>query len=132
MNNDERVLKLKSAIEEKKKGLDILRFHPKTNCLLQLNGNTYNLHTLTDDQIVTLLVQVNAYRLSMRDLGIQDMMISQYSIHDWVSDLKVKRQELQQKSTRKELAELEKSLDKLLSEGKKTELELDNIEKLLS
>ena len=65
------------------------------------------------------------------DLGISDLELSGYSIDDWISDIKNKMEVLNVKNEIANLKKMEAKLDKLLSEDKKTELELDDIAALL-
>ena len=65
------------------------------------------------------------------DLGISDLELSGYSIDDWISDIKNKMEVLNVKNEIANLKRMEAKLDKLLSEDKKTELEIDDIAALL-
>jgi hypothetical protein len=78
-----------------------------------------------------LLIKLNVYALSMKSLKIETLNISGYSIDDWMTDIKLKLDILAQKEEEGKLKALESKLATLLSNDKKTELELDSIEKLL-
>lgn len=130
--NDERVLKLKKIINEKKTKLkEVKRFVPLTNCVLSLENQKYNLNVLQLDELKLLLVKLNMYLMSANNLGIQ-LEFSGYNIEDWLEDTKSKIEILEHKKKESELKELEKELDKLLSDEKRTELQLDKIAELLS
>lgn len=130
--NDERVLQLKKIIDEKKSELkEVKRFTPLTNCVLSLENQKYNLNVLQLDDLKWLLVKLNMYLMSAKDLNVK-LEISGYNIEDWLEDTKSKIEILEHKKKESELKELEKELDKLLSDEKRTELELDKIAELLS
>lgn len=130
--NDERIMQLKQQIEIKKKELanHTSRFTPNTNCLLVLDNVTYNLHVATSEY---LLIKVNMLAMSAKDLGldISKVMISGYPLADWIEDVQNYLKIQQYKKKQKELAEMEKKLDTLLSDDKRTELEIDSIAALL-
>lgn len=125
--NDERVLQLKKIIDEKKSELKVVkRFVPLTNCVLNLDGLSYNLNVLQLDDLKFLLVKLNMYLMSANDLDM-GLDISGYNIAEWISDVKYKIEILERKKKESELKVLEAKLDKMLSDEKKTELELNEI-----
>lgn len=130
--NDERVLQLKEIIEKKKLELkDVKKFIPLTNCVLDLDGQKYNLNVLQLSDLQILLVRLNMYLISAKDLGI-NLEISGYNIAEWITDIKCKIEIFEYKKKETELKALEVKLDKMLSDEKKTELELDEIAALLN
>ena len=133
--NDERILTLKAQIEEKKKELGKQpRFSPITTCLFDYNGNKINIHTLIDvKNINQLLVYFNMWVVSADDLGIdaEEVMWCGFSVLDWIEDLKSKKAVVEYATKKEQLSALEKKLDKLLSDDKKTELEIDAIADLI-
>lgn len=129
--NDERVLQLKEIIDKKKMELKgAKRFEPMTNCVLDLEGQKYNLNVLRFHDLQLLLVRLNMYLMSAKDLGIS-LEISGYNIAEWIMDIKCKIEIFEYKRKEAELKALETKLDKMLSDEKKTELELDEIAALL-
>ena len=125
--NDERVLQLKKVIEDKKAELkSVKRFIPLTNCVLDLEGQKYNLNVLQLENLRLLLVKLNMYLISAKDLGI-NLEIAGYNIEEWITDIKSKIKIFEYKKKESELKVLEAKLDKMLSDEKKTELELDEI-----
>ena len=125
--NDERVLQLKKIIDEKKSELKaVKRFTPLTNCVLNLDNQSYNLNVLQLDDLKLLLVKLNMYLMSANDLDM-GLDISGYNIAEWISDVKYKIEILERKKKESELKVLEAKLDKMLSDEKKTELELNEI-----
>jgi hypothetical protein len=129
--NDKKILDLKNVIDSKKSKLKPLKFAPVTNCSIDLDGTRYNIHTLNPEALVFLLVKLNSYALSMENLNIKSFTISGYSIYNWISDIKTKIEILSQKEEEINLKALESKLSTLLSNDKRTELELESIENLL-
>ena len=129
--NDERVLQLKKIIEDKKAELKaVKRFTPLTNCVLDLDGQKYNLNVLQMADLQLLLVKLNMYLMSANSLNI-NLEIAGYNIAEWIADIKSKIEIFEYKKKESELKALETKLDKMLSDEKKTELELDEIAALL-
>lgn len=132
MKNDQRILELRKKIEAKRKSIGtVQRFNPMTNCTLVWDNDTrVNLHTVSKDIATDLLVRLNTLRLSAVDLGIK-YKVSGFPVEDWITDLKAKLAHLDAKSEQRRLDALEKQLKRLLSEEKKTELEVDAIADLI-
>ena len=131
--NDDRILELKKQIDEKKKLLTEkrVRFSPETNCILDLYGSKYNLNVCGDDVLTMLMIKLNMYVMSANDLDIPVPEISGYSVEMWISDIKNKLAVSGVKREENALKQMEAKLDKLLSDDKKTELEIDEIAALL-
>lgn len=131
--NDERIIQLKNQIKEKKKQLDdSLRFTPITNCSIELDEVRYNIHTLSREQLVLLLVKLYSYLHTAEFLGVADeLIISGYNINNWLEDVDNKIKVVDVKTKEKDLKAMESKLNKLLSDQKKTELEIDELESLL-
>lgn len=133
--NDERIIELKKQIEEKKNELGKQpRFTPITTCLFDREGCRVNIHTLTSiKDINAMLVFFNTYVVSARDLEIDcaEVELDGFSVLDWMEDLKSKKAVVEYTKKKEQLTQLEKKLDKLLSDDKKTELEIDAIADLL-
>lgn len=127
--NDKVILKMKADIAAEKDSLKkIKNFSPITNCSLELDGQRHNLHILTHPAILMLLVKLNALRLSAEDLGLEkEFLISGYQLNDWITDLKGKLLVVGAKERETKLKAMEDKLHRLLSEDKKTELEIDSI-----
>jgi len=129
--NDERVLQLKKIIDEKKAELKtVKKFTPITNCVLDLDNQRYNLNVLQPSDLKLLLVKLNMYLMSANDLDIA-LELSGYNVTEWMTDIKSKIEIFEHKTKEAELKILEAKLDKMLSDEKKTELELDEIAALL-
>lgn len=126
-------MELKKQIEIKAQNLKEkkIRFIPETNCILDLDGAKYNLNVLDANSLLTLMLKVNLYNLSADSLKVSHPVISGYPTDLWVNDIKNKISTLELKKEESELKLMEAKLDKLLSEDKKTELEIDDIAALL-
>lgn len=133
--NDELILELKKRIEAKRKELaeEEPKFDPVTNCSLPDGpGVLINLHTLTVSQAATLWARLNVLLKSAEQLGVEgDLEFGGFHIRTWVGDVKSKYLTLKYAASRGELTKMEKKLDALLSEDKRTEMELEKIKKEL-
>jgi hypothetical protein len=133
--NDDRILTLKKQIEDKRKELGKQpRFSPVTTCMFTYNGNRVNIHTLTSvKDINAMLVHFNIYAMSAENLGIDcaDINFDGFSVLEWMEDLHAKKAVVEYAAKKTQLTTLEKKLDKLLSDDKKTELEIDAIANLI-
>lgn len=132
-SNDERILELKKQIAIKKENLGkITRFNPITNCSIEVDGVRQNIQVLTKDQLIMLAIKLNSYLLSAKDMKLdEEFNISGYHVTEWISDIKSRLDILSQKEEKKTLKVMEDKLSRLLSDGKKVELEIDEIESLL-
>ena len=134
MNNDEKIIKLKQQIEEKRTKLgNLKRFTPITNCILELDGTTTNIQILSKEKLALLLVKLNLYKMSMENLNMSfdKIMISGYDVRDWMNDILAKIDIISYKEEEQKLKTMESKLVELLSKEKKTELAIDEIEKML-
>ena len=138
MNNDERIMALKCQIEAKKKLLNSKnkRFVPITNCMLELDGVKYNLHTQSSPLLLTKLynLRVAAEELKKKypQIDFGNVQICGYSIDDWLSDVVAVLEVQNYKSEKSKLDRLEKELTNLLSDDKQTELKINELESLLN
>lgn len=132
--NDDRILELNKQVENKKKEIakKNVKFVPETNLVIEINGIKTNINVLNKKDLESLLVILNMYRMSAVDLEMKDFEISGYKVDQWMNDVKAKINMKTLKNEEAELKRLEEKLDKLLSEDKKTELELDSIAALLN
>ena len=132
--NDERIIKFKEIIEKKREELNNMhsRFAPKTNCILQLDGETYNLNVSTQN-LTYLLVKINALIQSaeLLNMSAEEVTISGFSLADWFDDIKSKKDSIDYRDKKRELTTIENKLNGLLSSDKQTELQIDSLEALL-
>ena len=131
--NDEKIMALKSQIQEKKKCLKTKkRFSPITNCNLELDGVRYNIQVPNKEILFDLLIKLNSNLLSYRDLELEDeYIISGYSIDQWITDVKLKLEILKYEEEDRKLKLLENKLHVLLSSEKQVALAIDEIESLI-
>lgn len=127
--NDQKILNLKKQIEDKKFKLGkSQKFSPVTNCSIELDGIRTNIQTLSKEQLINMLVKINSYAMAAKDLElINEYSISGYNVMDWITDLKGKLDFMGRKEEEQKLKAMETTLDKLLSDEKKVEIELDAI-----
>lgn len=134
MNNDEKIIKLKQQIEDKRTKLgNLKRFTPITNCILELDGITTNIQILPKEKLALLLIKLNLYKMSIENLNmsLDEIIINGYNIGDWMSDILAKIDIISYKEEEQKLKTMESKLVELLSKEKKTELAIDEIEKML-
>lgn len=130
--NDDRVLQLMEVINKKKSELKgVKKFTSLTNCILELDDQKFNLNVLQLDDLQLLLVRLNMYLISAENIGIS-LEFSGYNITEWITDIKCKIEIFEYKKKEAELKALESKLEKMLSNEKETELELDEIASLLN
>lgn len=132
MTNDDKIMQLKTIVEKKKEELKKYdKFCPVTNCVLDLDGKKYNLNVLQENELVLLLVKLNSYLVSANRLNLT-LMLSGYDVLDWIGDIRDKLNDVEKKKKESELNKMESKLTTLLSDNKKTELELSDIETMLN
>lgn len=134
--NDDRILTLKKEISNRREELKNknTRFTPVTNCILTLHDKTYNINTLTKDELMCLSMSLRLMIRSADDL-FYDLtlcpILNGYTIPEWFEDVKSKIKYIEYQETKKRLDALEKELNALLSNDKQTELKIDELEKIL-
>lgn len=127
--NDEMILALKKKIENEKEKLSSTnsKFIPITNCSLEFRGTRYNLNTLNNFQIDYLMIELTALLMAADSLGMSDFSISGFPLHEWITDLKNRKNSMLVKERERKLKADEAKLENLLSDEKKTELEISKI-----
>lgn len=132
-NNDTRIMELKAGIEKKKvliKGNE--KFNPITNCIIIIEGNSYNINVLDVVDLIFLLGKINNYSQTVKSLNLIGCdVICGFKAEDWEADIIAKIRATKVKQEIIALKQMETKLTQLLSEQKKTELELDDIENML-
>ena len=130
--NDSKIMVLKKQIEDKKaKLVKSQKFTPITNCSIEVDGIRHNLQVLTKEQLITLLIKLNLYSMSAKDLGLDSYIVSGFEVLDWIIDIKSKLDFVSRKEEENKLKMMESKLHQLLSNEKKVELEIDEIMKNL-
>lgn len=131
MSNDNRILELKEQIKIKRDKLSkVGRFAPITNCIIDLDGTKSNIQALKKDQLILLACKLQSYKRSADELSLE-LNISGFSVNDWLTDIKAKLEILSVKDEEAKLKAMEEKLTTLLSNEKKVELEIDEIENML-
>lgn len=126
--NDTRILELKKQIEEKRAEIESMpRFTSNTTCIIQFGATKINLHTLS----VNDLRIVMAVFKCIRHHGDSGITICGFPLNQWLDDVYGLIEKKNVESLRQQLKASEKKLEELLSEDKRTELELDAIASLL-
>lgn len=130
--NDERIMQLKGKVEKKRKELSEMQKNvtTQTNCNLIIGRDIIQINVASTP---FLLVRLNAYAMSAKDLGMSpdDITISGFSLSKWIHDVKGFLAVEEYRKEKRNLDTLEKQLDNLLSADKRTELEIDKIASLL-
>lgn len=127
--NDDQILMLKQRIEAKKKEIgQPRRFSPLTSCSIEMDGTLHNLHSADRTSLILLLCKLHNLDAAAEELGYSEQcMICGFPTSSWISDIQDRMAILDQKSELEKLKSMEVQLDKLLSDDKKTELEISSI-----
>lgn len=127
--NDDRILELKKQIKTKEEELakKKAKFIAVTNCILIFENENYNINVLNEEQLILLATRINLYIMSAKELKLALPKFNGFELEDWITDIKNKLEVLAYKKEERELKEFQKKLDKLLSDEKRVELELDEI-----
>ncbi|ALA13063.1 hypothetical protein TSARBOMBA_224 [Bacillus phage TsarBomba] len=134
-NNDARILALKKLIEEKREKLgdwnEILK--TETNCVFIWNNEKKNIRVLREDELPFFISLFHSLIVSAetQDLPLASVKMSGNSVQGMLNDCKARFTQLTKAEELRDLQRAEAKLDKLLSEDKKTELELDDLEGML-
>lgn len=131
--NDDLILTLKAQVDEKKRNMGkVVRFSPTTNCLLDIDGKRYNLHTLQKPELIHLLVYLTSLKVTASAINVIDQyIINGHNIQVWIDDVTNKLRSVNNSADILTLKKLETRLASLLSTDKKIELELYSISESL-
>lgn len=127
--NDKVILELKADIEKKEAQLKSSEtFKPITNCMLQLFGQSYNLHVVDKNTLMFLASNLDNMEKSVQErFPGEELVINGYPVQAWITDVVQKYHVLNRKEEQKRLEALKKRLLNVLSAEKKTELEIEDI-----
>ena len=134
--NDETILLLKKKVELQREELAKL---PRS---LQSETSTVftppdvdkkSIRVMNVEQLKLLKVQLHMYEMAASDLDIDldEFTISGFTIDKWMHDIDTQISVLTRAEKEKKLKETENTLNKLLSDDKRTELELEALAKML-
>lgn len=127
--NDKKILQLKDEIKKKNALIKKTKFNPITNCVLILHGSNYNLNVIPIDTILYLMASLNALKIALKEIAPEEELnLGNYSVDEWLTDLKSRLQVLQISKEIKKLAELEAKLQLLLTNETQVSLALKDIE----
>jgi len=131
--NDTKIMVLRGQIEDKKKQLSkAQKFTPVTNCSIELDTVRSNIQVLTKDQLISLMVKLKSYMMAAEELDVLDSyFISGFKVEEWIADIKSKLEIVCRREEENKLKTMENKLHLLLSNEKKVELEIDEIESML-
>lgn len=139
-NNDNRIKELIEIIEQKRVSLGT---KPKTswntNGIFKFNESKHiNLNTVYDPNIIVsalshIIMHNSSSIEASKILGVDNVVIEYdgYCLDDWISDFKLRINQINWAFEKKELDKKEEQLKSLISEDARTEMALDIIEKEL-
>jgi len=139
--NDEKIKLLLTTVEAVRATLGT---KPKgkwtTNALFKYpNGNSFNLNTIKDPQqlvhALSFLLEnenLRATAAERLDVETEPFVWDGYKISEWEEDFKLRIAIVNWDVRKKQLTAAEKKLNSLISEGTRTEMELDDIAALLT
>lgn len=126
MSNDAQIKQLRATIDSKRGELgDKPKVAYTTNALLTIDGTKVNLNTLSLDQCVDvasrLLAMTHFNDEANKRLGTDiKIKLGDFTVDQWISDLKLRVELLTWEDEKKKLATLDKQLASLLSEDART------------
>jgi hypothetical protein len=122
MNNDKAISSLQEKIALKRGEMgQEPKFEPVTSCSIMMGtGKHLDIKNVTQDILVSLLVDLNSKRMSADDLGIP-YEIGSYPVTDWVADIQSAIACLEYEQEGRRLKSLEHRLEGLLSEDSRKE-----------
>ncbi|MGD9728109.1 MAG: hypothetical protein AB7L09_02515 [Nitrospira sp.] len=140
--NDDKIKALMQKVEEQQKALGTKsRARWNTNAVFKYpSGDFINLNTLNGGDLgklidaMSFLLSTESVRAdAAKRLGIDPVPFAHggYTITEWEEDFKLRIAIIQYDDRKKELDATKKKLKSLVSEGTRTEMELDEIESLL-
>ena len=131
--NDEMILQLKKKVEEQKAELAKLprTLQSETSTVFRQDVDNLNLRVMSVEQLKLLKVKLYTYAMAAADLKIDEVVISGFSIDKWMHDIDMQISVLTRAEKEKKLKETETTLNRMLSDDKRTELELQELAKML-
>ena len=137
--NDVAIKELLQKVEEQKAGLGKKeKVSWLTNCVFKKDGaNWFNINTITDFSILAsalgfLISQEECFQKACKRLGVTgEFKWDGYTLSDWEEDFKTRVRVVQWDNKNKVLENTKKKLGTLVSEEVKTEMELEDIKKIL-
>lgn len=139
IKNDSAIKELMAKVDEQKNGLGKReKVAWQTNGIFKRDASNYfNLNTVTDFTLLAnalgfLMAQDVSFKMACRALGIKaEFKWDGYTVSEWEEDFKNRIKAVEWDNRKKQLDETKKRLSQLVSEEARTEMELDDIKKLL-
>lgn len=131
--NDSRIIDLKAQIEKARAEVGAaLKFAPKTSCVYDIDGVKYNLHAASQPDLLYLLAKLTALHSGAAAHGLEgELTICGFPIRDCIDDVLAKYADAERAGRAVKLKMMEATLDKLLSDDKKKEMEIEKIADML-
>lgn len=130
MKNDKKIEELKAQIALKRSELGNEKFTPITNCVLIRGSTNVNINTLGEQELKLLLIEFNVLKTNARTLKIE-LSFGKFTVQEWFKDIQSKLKSVSHKEKLKGLRVVETKLNSLLSDGKQTELAIDELSNLI-
>lgn len=139
-NNDAVIKDLLQKVEDQKNGLGTrAKVAWNTNGVFKYRGGDFfNLNTVTDPSVLAnalavLISQEDSFKEACKRLGIKaEYKWDGYSVKDWQEDFQTRIDVIEWDKKKKTLDATKAKLNALVSEEAKTEMELEDIKKLLA
>lgn len=134
---DKKTLELIKEVERQRAEIKRLdKPNWRTNCSLQIDGSTINLHVESDIAVLInaaarLKRQESDYNEMAKELGIEapTLYYGSATFADWLTDIKSRIDKIQINTKKKKLETLEARLNSIVSPELRAELTLAEIEK---
>lgn len=141
---DQMVMDLLTKVREKKEAIkkaEKNRPQWKTNCSIGSENDCQartNIQTIRDQQqLITIYAELirlsDAVKEAAKALDLEyNNKYRNYPVEDWLDDLKTRAQMLKIEEQKKEIEELDKRINKLVTQDQRREMELQELQKLLA
>jgi len=139
--NDAAIKELMKKVEEQKAGLGKKeKASWQTNGIFKFDSSSFfNLNTINDpgrlvEALAHLIAKEQAFEMACSRLGIKEIAAFKwdgYSVDEWENDFKTRIKIVEWDNKKRQLDETKKRLSQLVSEEARTEMELEDIKKLL-
>ena len=133
-NNDDKILELKRKIElEKAKLKEVSHFTPQTTCVYKINNDVkFNIRTMSINELNQMLIIVQTLICTAVPMNLIDTKFSGFTLAEWKADIIGIRDQKKIVERKAAIAQYESKLQSMLSDDKKTELEIAAIENALA
>lgn len=138
--NDDKIKELLAKVEEQQSGLGKKpKAHWETNGIFKYDGNRFfNLNTITDSQQLVDALSFLLEKTLFQDAAAEKLGVASpsfewngYSLEDWQADFKKRIEIVSWQARKAQLDTTKKKLKSLISAETKTEMELEELSKLI-